>query len=138
MTQKIFLVAAIALGVVPVLAHSHPEGSEKIERVVIMNEGAKAKDGQTRSFHIRRGADGLRDMAFADCGGDATKIEEGEGKEKTRIFLCTNDKLSGEERAKKLEEIRAKMAQNDHLSAGHRAKVEAALQEAINRARAGK
>jgi hypothetical protein len=46
--------------------------------------------------------------------------------------------MTGEERAKKLEELRSKLTQGDHLGAEHRARVDAALQEAINRARAGR
>lgn len=58
-------------------------------------------------------------------------------KEKARIVLCTKGKLTGEERAKRLEELRTRLAQRDQLSPEAKAKIEAAIQEAINRARAG-
>ncbi len=100
-----------------------------------MTTDADTKKGHVRSFRMHPGEGGA---SFADCGGDKTEIEEGTGKEKTRIFFCGKPGLSGEERAKKLEEVRSRLAKNDHLSGEHRARVDAALQDAINRARAGK
>lgn len=126
--------AAASFLAIPAMAHPHPEGDEKIQRVIVMT-GDEAKKGGVRSFRMHRGEGGV---AFTDCDGDKTAIEEGAGKEKTRIFFCGKPGLSGEERAKKLEEARARLAKNDHFSSEHRARVEAALQEAINRARAGK
>lgn len=126
--------AAVAcLLAAPAMAHP-PAGDEKVQRVIVMT-GDDARKGGVRTFRVHRGEGGV---AFADCDGDKTAIEEGAGKEKTRIFFCGKLGLSGEERAKRLEEVRERLARNDHFSSEHRAKVEAALQEAINRARGGK
>ena len=119
----------------PAMAHPHPQDGEKFERVIVMTTDADAKKGDVRTFRMHSGA-GAAD--FADCAGDKTEIQEGTGKEKTKIFFCGKPGLSGEERAKKLEEVRARLAKNERLSGEHRARVDAALQEAINRARSSK
>jgi hypothetical protein len=125
---------AIAIAV-PATAHPHPEGAEKIERVIVMTGDRDSTKGDVRSFRIHRGEGGV---ALSDCDGDKTEIEEGAGKEKTRIFFCGKPSLTSEERARKLEEVRSRLAKNDRLSGEHRARVDAALKEAIERARAGK
>lgn len=117
------------------MAHPHPEGGEKTDRVMVMTHVGEGKVGDVRTFRMHSGKG---DIAFADCDGDKTEIQEGSGKEKTRIFVCGKSGMSREERAKRLEEVRNRLAQNDRLGQEHRARVQAALQEAIDRARAGK
>lgn len=133
------LVAALGATVLalPAMAHPHPQAGEKSEQVIIMTTDATdadAKKGGVRAFRMHPEGG----MNFADCDGDKTEIQEGTGKEKTRIFICGKPGLSGEERAKKLEEVRSRLAKNDRLSGEHRSRVDAALQEAINRARSSK
>lgn len=142
MNMKFFgaCAAVAALVAVPALSHPHPEG-EKTEKVIIL-EGvggdlAKGKEGETRSIRIHR-KDGESSVSLSDCDeNNKTEISEGTGKERTHIVLCGKGNLTAEERAKKLEELRSRLGQNDRLSTEHRARVEAALQRAIERLRAG-
>lgn len=118
------------------LAHPHEggEGKDKVHRVIVMNgkHDGKDADKRVREFRMLRGEGG----EFKCPNGEATKIDETTGGDRTKILICGDDKLSGAERAKKLEETLAKIRAEDHLGAEHKAKVEAALQEAIARLRA--
>ncbi|HEV2078643.1 MAG TPA: hypothetical protein VGR19_01930 [Allosphingosinicella sp.] len=133
--------AAAAAAAAPGVAQEAPAKEEKkIERVVILTHAGKdAKPGEKREFRIHREGDGpLRDMILKECEGEKTEIDGGADKEKTKIFFCGKPGMTGEERAKRLEELRSRLTQDGHFSAEHRAKIAAALQEAIDRARAGK
>jgi hypothetical protein len=138
------LAATALLGTlaVPGLAQDSEKKDEKaVERIVIIErdkDHKTLKGGESRVMRIHTEGDGPgRHMVLADCDGDKVEVNESTGKEKTRIILCGKGDLSAEERAKKLEEIRTRLAQNDKVGAEHRAKVEAALQRAIERLRAG-
>lgn len=157
------LVALLAAGVAaPGFAQDEKaakaEKAEKIERVILIEDSkgeAAGKDGKRRFvIHRMDGAEGKEGKArhvrmhrmaaakharLAHCEGEKTQIEESSDKERTKIVLChagMGDKLSAEERAKKLEETRARLAKNNELSAEHKARMEAALQQAIERLRA--
>jgi hypothetical protein len=131
------LAAALAAGA----ASAHPEHAKdetKVERVIVLSHADKdGKPGEKRELLLHSDGKGIRDIVLKDCDGEKTEINEGTDKHKTRVVLCGKPGMTGEERAKRLEEVRAKLAQRDHLGAEHRARVDAALQEAINRARAG-
>ena len=117
-------------------AHPHEggEGRDKIQKVIVLTGKHDGKDAhkRVREFRILRGEGG----ELTCPNGDATKVDETTDGERTKILICGDDKLSRADRAKKLEEALAKMRSHDHLSGEHRAKVEAALQEAIERLRA--
>ncbi len=118
------------------LAHPHEggEGKDKIQSVIVLNSKGDSKDAEKRirGFRMMRGEGG----EFSCPDGEATKVDETTGGNRTKIMICSSDKLSGAERAKKLEETLARIRSEDHLGAEHKAKVEAALQEAIARLRA--
>ena len=125
------LVTAVA--VTPGLAQQGETKEEKkVERVVIVEHKDGAKHGEHRAMRMRGGPG---HMAMAHCDGDKTEIDEGEGKERTHIVLCGKGGMSAADRAKKLEEIKARMAERAELSAEHRARVTAAIDRAIERLR---
>lgn len=119
-----------------VLAHPHEggDGKEKIQKVIVLNGKHDGKDGEkrVREFRVLRGEGG--ELRCPD--GDATKIDETTDGDRTKILICGGDKVSGADRAKKLEEALARIRSHDHMGAEHKAKVEAALQDAIARLRA--
>lgn len=131
---------------VVIIERGEHEGDGPV-RIMRMHEGGKP--GEVRRFEIHReggkgegarvirmhGPDGDH-MAMADCDGDKTEINEGDGKQKTKIIFCGDKSLTSAQRADKLEEIRRKMAERQAIGAEHRAKVDAALQQEINRLRA--
>jgi hypothetical protein len=146
-TAAAALVAASigALGLAaPSLAHPHPggEGVNKVEKIIILS-GKDTKDAKggaslPRQFHMirERGKDGL-----VGCKGEKTEVDEtttGKGSETTRVIFCHDDDLSDAERVTRLEQSLAKIRSNEHLSGEHKAKVEAALSEAIAKLRASK
>jgi hypothetical protein len=130
-----FAAAASVLAAGAAFAHPHEEadGKDKV-KVIIMsdNKGGKEAMERVREFRILRGPNG--EVTCLD--GKATNVDEATGGERTKILICGNDKLTGEERAKRLEEMLVKMQTNNSLGGEHKAKVEAALQQAIERARA--
>lgn len=147
MTKGQFAVSA-AIAVLIASAPSFAQDSDKkeekkVERIVIIRQAdekaGEHKGGETRVFRMHKIGEGSGDdIEVADCaGGDKSVIDETTGKEKTKIVLCGKGGVSAQDRAKELEELRGKLAQNEHLSAEHKAKVEAAIQRAIDRLRAG-
>jgi hypothetical protein len=117
------------------LAHPHESGDgEKVHKVIVLSprDGSKAADREVREFRMLRREKG----GFSWPNGADTKIDEATGGDRTKILICSDDKLSSAERAKKLEDVLARLQSEDHFSAEHKAKVEGALQEAIARLRA--
>ena len=140
-TINLALCAVLAAAAVPGLAQDSQANEEKkVERVVIVTHADKdSKPGEKREVRVHREGRGpMGEIALHNCDGEKTEINETTGKEKTKILFCGKPGMTAEERVKKLEELRSKLADGEHLGAEHRAKVEAALQEAINRARAGR
>ena len=118
-------------------ALAHPEhggeAREKIQVILMKNSGdGKQVHAPVREFRMLRGEGG----SFTCPNGEETKIDESTGRERTKILFCGDDKLSSADRANKLEETLAKLRSEDHLSAEHKGKVVAALEEAIARLRA--
>jgi hypothetical protein len=131
---KLAAAASVALTGVA-LAHPHEggEGKEKVHKVIVLSKrDGKGAGTQPREFRMMRGEGGT----FTCPNGDETKIDETTGGERTKVLICGDDKLSKADRAKKLEETLARLRSEDHLSAEHKGKVVAALEEAIARLRA--
>ena len=124
------------------LAHPHEGGEgkdkdkDKVHKVIVlrgpMAKGSKEASERIREFRMMRGENG----AFTCPNGEETRIDETTGGDRTKIVICSGDRLSGAERAKKLEETLARIRGEGHLSAEHKGKVEAALEDAIARLRA--
>jgi hypothetical protein len=96
--------------------------------VIVMTDARRAEGEAPRRLRI------------LDVGDDkdCTRSETGdEGKERTRIIVCTKggDALASADRAEKLERALERIQQNDDLSAEHKERVAAALREAIERLR---
>ena len=135
--MKLAAAASVALAGTA-LAHPHEGGAgkEQVNKVIVLR-GPLAKDGKDaskriREFRMLRSGDGT----FTCPNGEETKIDETTGGDRTKILICGDDKLTGAERAKKLEETLSRIRSEDHLSAEHKGKVVAALEEAIARLRA--
>ena len=114
------------------MAHPHPEGGEKVRKIVILEGKEKGAKGARHIVHIEGG----RPM----CAGEKTEVVEETGtdkKEKTRIVICGKEGLSREERAARLEEALERVQANDSLSAEHRERMTAALREVMETLRAG-
>jgi hypothetical protein len=123
---------AAALMAIPALAlaHPHADGDRKqVDRVIILKDRHEGGPGKhVRRFHIER--------LDEKCEGEATKIDEASGDERTQLFLCHDGKAPRAEQAKRLEKVLERIRSDEHFSAEHRAKIESALQEAIGRLRA--
>jgi hypothetical protein len=131
---KLAAAASVALAGAA-LAHPHEGGdAEKTQKIIVLSKRADGAGtpGPVREFRMMRGQGG----EFTCPNGDATKIDETTGGERTKVLICTDDKLSKAEHAEKLEGALERMRSQDHLGGEHKAKVEAALQEAIARLRA--
>ena len=109
---------------------------EHVREFHITRDGKPGEHGEhARVFRM------LHDGKTIDCP-DSQRTEVGEetgadgAKEKTRIVLCHDDKLSGAERAARLEKTLERLRSEDKLSGEHKARVEAAIQTAIEKLRA--
>ncbi|HWH22439.1 MAG TPA: hypothetical protein VNT25_03990 [Allosphingosinicella sp.] len=128
------LVAGAAAGAHGFVQEAAKEGKE-VERIVLKEVHEQHGKGERGKHGLRRGHSDT--FVLSNCDGDKTEINEGDGKEKTHIVLCTTGVASGADRVKRLEELRSQLAKNEKLSAEHRARVDAAVARAIERARAG-
>ena len=125
-----FLAALAVAAPASSLAHPHPEGEgRKHDRVIILEKHEGGPGKRLRAFHA--------DRAAMKCDGeDATKIEETSQDEKTKFFFCHDGKASPAAKADRLEKALSRIRAEDHLSPEHKARVEAAMQQAIGRLRA--
>lgn len=141
--KKLLIAGASALFFSGLAAGAYAQETPKVEdkeRVVIIERhhehGDKAEgDARHKRTRIIRVGDGdahADHLVLADCGDDKTEVDEESGGNKTRILLCGKG-LSKEERLARLREIKSKLASRDGLEGEHRAKVEAALDRAIER-----
>ncbi|HEX8194309.1 MAG TPA: M56 family metallopeptidase [Allosphingosinicella sp.] len=125
----------------PGMAHPHPDGEGKQERIVIMEHkaGEAAPDGRgNRVMRFRRGANG-EPVLPENCGGggdNLVNVDEGTGEQRTRVFLCTTGPVDAATRLQRLEEIRRNMASNDEMTGEHRERVLGAIDRAIAELRA--
>jgi len=129
--------ATLTLGS-PGIAHPHPEGERKQQRIVVVEKhGDQARaEGATREFRIRRGENGEHALPEA-CreGGELFNLDEREGERRTRFVLCARGAETPAARAEILELARTRLAENTHLSDEQRARVAAALEREIARLR---
>jgi len=142
--KKLALAAGAALLAAAFAAPGIAQDAEKkeekqVDRIIILDHAkGEHKDAKVRSFHIRShdGKDGPHHAAMlAECGDDEKiELEEGDDKEKTKIFFCGKG-MTAEERAKKLEELRGKLASGEHFSEEHRARMIESLERALERLR---
>lgn len=101
---------------------------DRRERVIVMTD---RRDGEPRDHRRVRiiGPDG---EGHCD-NGDATRIEEGSERDRTRIVLCTSGDARGREEA--LVQARDRLAADDDLGAETRSRITAALDREIARLR---
>jgi len=136
----LFHAAALTVACVaaPVLAADDTPG-QKTEKIVIIERAGGHGDGEAREVHRFRleGADG--EALAGRCAGqkDEVNATSDDGKQHTRILVCGNGQLSAAERAEKLEHVLSRLEARDDLSAEQKAKVTAALREAIDKVRSG-
>lgn len=129
--------ALIAGGVALVTPASAQEESgtkeQHVDRVIIMTKA----DGSTDAAAPRRFRIVDTNGELPGCDKAEVNDDGGDRKEKTKVVICGGDtKVSAAERAERLEKALARIQQNDSLSAEHKAKVAAAMREAIDRLRA--
>jgi hypothetical protein len=126
-----FLAAGLAAGA-PAAAQDEPADGHhqtRIERVVILSD-KDHREGEAR-HRVR-----ILDVDGDHAGCDKTEVNDSGGREKTKIVLCGGgDQASSADRAARLEQALGRIQQSDDLSAEHKARVTAALQDAIERLR---
>lgn len=133
---KALAAASVALAGVA-FAHPHEghgDGEKKVERVVVLTRSGdhKGAEKHVREFRMLRGPGG----EFQCPGGETAKVDETTGGDRTKILICDDGKASSADRVKRLEETLGRIRSDDHFSAEHKAKVEAALEDALARLRA--
>lgn len=113
-------------------------GDRRVEIFHLDGNNPPMKDGQAiRSFRVERDGSGLEQLG--DCVGgqrSEVKAESEDAHQKTRIILCDKGNVSPAERVASLERVIGRIQSDDHLSAEHKAKVTAALREALDKLRA--
>lgn len=114
-------------------AHPHPEGGDKVRKIVVVEGGEKGAKGARHIVHLEGG----RPM----CAGEKTEVVEETGgddkKQKTKIVICGKSDVPVAERAAKLQEAIDRVQANEELSAEHREKVTTALRQVMETLRAG-
>lgn len=128
--------ALVAGGLVlaaPAAAHpEHADGQDKtVTRVVVISHSK----GQAQSEGEGRRRVRILDTSGDGPGCDRTEAGDPDGREKTKVIICGDPEVSAADRAARLEKALGRIQQNDQLSADHKARVTAALQEAIERLR---
>lgn len=133
----ILAVVGVSLGA-PGLAHPHPEGETRKQHIIVMEHkgGDHAATGRAHTLQIRRGENGEVVLPEGCSGNELANVDESEGNRRTRIMVCGQEGQSAEQRLENLQRARARIAENDELSDEHRARVTAALDQAIARLRA--
>jgi hypothetical protein len=140
--MKVLLYAAaaltVALAAAPAAADETPAAGRKTEKIVIIERAGPQADGQPREVHRFR-IEGDGDALAARCAGQKDEVDASsdDGKQRAHIILCGNTQLSAAERVEKLEHVLSRLEARDDLSAEQKAKVTAALREAIERVRSG-
>jgi hypothetical protein len=126
--------AILAGGIVagaPAAAQEEPaDGHQqtRVERVIVLSD-RDHQDGDARQ-RIR-----VLDVNADHPGCDKTEVNDDNGREKTKVVICGGDHASAADRAARLEKALGRIQRNDELSAEHKARVTAALQDAIERLR---
>jgi hypothetical protein len=128
--------AAFAIGATATATPETPKSESRTEQIVVIRDGGK---GGTHGEHAaRRVRVEALDRTGSHCSGRKSEVDEAsrDGRERTHILVC-GDRLSAADRASELEHALARIEANSELSAEHKARVVAALREAIDRARSG-
>jgi hypothetical protein len=126
-----FLAGGLAAGA-PAAAQDEPADGHhqtRVERVIVLSD-KDHRDGEARR-QIR-----VLDVDGDHAGCDKTEVNDSDGRQKTKVIVCGDEQVSAADRAARLEKALGRIQQNDDLSAEHKARVTAALQEAIERLRA--
>ena len=123
----------------PTLAHPHPEGERKEQRIIIMEQkGGDAQRDRTHSFRIRRGENGELVLPERCQNGEPiANVDERTGDQRTRVILCTSGEADAATRLQRLQQARERIAANDELTGEHRERVLGALDRAIAQQRTG-
>ena len=125
-----FLAAGLVAGA-PAAARDEPADGHhqtRVERVIVLSD--KGHQGGEARRRVR-----VLDVDGDRAGCDKTEVNDSDGRQKTRIVICGDERSSAADRAARLEQALARIQQNDDLSAEHKARVTAALQDAIERLR---
>jgi hypothetical protein len=139
MTMKAILTlagAAFACALAAAPATAAQDGApKKSEQIFIIERAGGHGDAtgpEVRRFHL----DG---DAAAACAGNKDEVNEvgPDGKQHTRILVCTGGQLSAAERADKLEHVLSRIETSDDLSADQKARVTANLRATIDKLRSG-
>jgi beta-lactamase regulating signal transducer with metallopeptidase domain len=117
-------------------------------RVIILEgkEGATPSTGQRRELRIRRGADGRSTVEGLDpemsarlenCANEqgGLNVDTGEGRERTRILVCTKDGASPANRLEVLQKARERISSQSDLSAEIKQRIVGEIDRAIAAAR---
>ncbi|HEY0044995.1 MAG TPA: hypothetical protein VGB62_10655 [Allosphingosinicella sp.] len=136
---NLFALPAAALVAFAAPALAHPEDGAKPDRVMVIHAEAgphgdhqAGVNGGTREFHVMR-RDG--ETPAIECAGERTEVSEEKDGRKTKFFLCSNDKLTSEQRAERLEQALERIQSNGNLSAEQKERVSGALRDAIGKMR---
>ncbi len=122
------------------LAHPHPEGDgEKVTNFVIIHDG---KGGERLAG---RAGDRFRALAIpgkgglVECNGGEKIVDEvtGSDGDKTKVIICSKGAPTVAD-AQRLEETLARITEMDHFSGEQKARIEAALRSAMERARSAR
>ncbi|MFL6858291.1 MAG: hypothetical protein ACJ8EB_10340 [Allosphingosinicella sp.] len=105
---------------------------EHVERFVLVDHKGQGESGDPHVLAVAL-ADG-----GASCTGNADEVSQQseDGKQKTKIVICSPGEASPADRAERLQRAIARVEANQELSAEHKEKVVAALREAIERLQA--
>ncbi|MFL6861448.1 MAG: hypothetical protein ACJ8DZ_00435 [Allosphingosinicella sp.] len=105
---------------------------EHVERFVLVDHKGQGESGDPHVLAVAL-ADG-----GASCTGNADQVSQQseDGKQKTKIVICSPGEASPADRAERLQRAIARVEANQELSAEHKEKVVAALREAIERLQA--
>jgi hypothetical protein len=106
---------------------------EHVERFVVVTDhkgNSEAGAPRVEAFALADGA--------ASCSGSRDEVSQQseDGKQKTRIVLCSTGEMSAADRAERLQHAIARVEANQELSAEQKEKVVTALREAIERLQA--
>jgi len=120
--------AGLALAA-PARARDEPATApdKAVTRVIVLSRAGDHPQGERRRVRIL-------DMNADGPGCDKTEVDDSAaGGDRTKVIVCGDDKAGAADRAARLEHALAGIQQDDSLGAEHKAKVTAALREAIDR-----
>jgi hypothetical protein len=127
---------AFALAAGPAVA-ADDANPKKVEHIFIIQRAGDHADGNGSEVHRFR-IEGFGEAPGA-CTGTKDEVNEAgpDGKQRTRIMICSGGQLSAAERADKLEHVLSSLEARDDLSPEQKARVAASLREVIGKLRSG-